>query len=428
LNLLLAAPVLAALIASAPVPSAVPPQDPVFQPVSYEQALELAHEGERLVVVWLVTEDCGDCDRMREKTWTNAAVQRWLEVEGVAVEIDAAARPDLVQAFAVESFPTLLFLERNGDEYHRASGYLKARQFVETFKGLHEGRLKLRMVKNALDEHPGDPVLRLDLARALVNLGLSQPGLDEYEAIWTSTRDAAEHDRLHFVKVPTEVAAMAGRFQPARRALLKWRARALRVLAGEEPGDPVVAARELSSIHQQMHDPQAQLAAWEEARAREGTPPAVLDALFDDEVIGQLYGLKRYDELSVGLGDTLVRADALLQGLEDFRRREREDLLLPEEGNTVIVLENLLVAKTSMYLEVLLRAGRTEEAEDLAGLVLAKEPSAHSYSSMMNAARRARENELARRIAEEGLALLKRKERDQLQAAYDRAFGGSKRQ
>jgi thioredoxin-related protein len=421
---LLAAPLLSVLVA----PATDLAQDPVFQPVSYEEALELAREEERLVVVWVVTEDCGDCDRMREKTWSNAAVQRWLEVEGVAVEVDAADRPDLVEAFAVEVYPTLLFLERNGDEYHRTTGFLKARLFIETFRSLNEGRLNLRQAQNALAADPDNPLLRLDLSRALVDMGLKQAGLEQYEALWSGSRGVPEHDRVHFVNVPTEVAALAGGFQPARRALLRWRARAMRVVSGEEEGDPVLAARELSAIHQHMRDPEDQLAVWDEARAREGTPPEVLAALFDDAVIQQLYSQRRYEELGQGLGDTLVRADNLLNGLEGFRRRKREGALRPEEVNTVTVLENLLVAKTSMYLEVLLRLGRTDEAEDLKTLVLVKEPSVHSYTSMMNAARRARNNAFARSIAEEGLALLKPKERAQLQNAYDRAFGGPQNQ
>ena len=412
---------LAALFFSAP---AVPvlPQEPVFRRVSYEQALELAGEEDRLAVVVFVTRDCADCERLRDKTWSNAAVERWLEVEAIAVEVDGAERADLAQRLDIQRYPTTLILEQDGTEYDRMVGFIKAKRFVAGFKGIHEGRLLLRQARTRLAEDPGDPTLHLDVARALVTVGRTRSAVDAYETIWTDFRGPPEHRRIRLVKVLTELEAMSGPHPPARQAMARWRLEARRIVRGEQAGDPAEAARELSALCKHLVDLKTMLETWTEMREREGTPAEVLDELFDETVIGQLYNQRRYEELLAGLRDPLARVQGLIDEVDEFRLRERDGRLQGDEVYAVLVLQNSLYSKSSLYFEVLLKVGREEDALEIQEYVLGREATGQAYVSMMNAARNARRRDLARKIGDAGLEILEKKERRHLRDAYERTF------
>jgi hypothetical protein len=223
-------------------------------------------------------------------------------------------------------------------------------------------------------------------------------------------------------KVLTEVELLAVRFSPARQRMLKWRRTALGALETGELDDQLLAARELSALNSHLSEPAAMLELYLKMRDAGDVPQELLDALFDGQVAAQLYNQKRYEELLAGLRDPLVRVEKLFVELEEIRARVADGRLPPEETSAADVMQSGLFASSSLYFETLLRVGRRDEAVELMEYVVTREPVAQSYIVMMRAARKAREPKLAKKIAADGLELLDKKSRAQLQRAYDQLF------
>jgi hypothetical protein len=175
---------------------------------------------------------------------------------------------------------------------------------------------------------------------------------------------------------------------------------------GDEPpseAERVLAARDVRLMSSRLGQPQATLAAWDELRAREGTPRALTDELFDAELAAQLLQAKRYADVVWAWPDLIVvveRRMAEVQALRDAAAQEGQD-------TSPATLElNRLLGEASRYYEALLGVERDKDAADLAELLLAFEPNARAYTSLMIGAQRADRLDKAREIYARGLAEL----------------------
>jgi hypothetical protein len=396
--------------------------DSVFRPIPFEQAVELASSESRLVFASFVLADSEDCRRQAE-TWTDDAVARYLEVETVAVEVDGAARADLAERLGIEQYPTLLVLAADGTEVDRIRGFCRPRHFVLAFTGLLEAKEMILAARALVAAGPEEPLAHMELGRALATGRGKASAVEEYQWVWAHCRPDPALQHLRLVKVLTEMDSLASKFEPARKRMLKWRRAALKILEEGELDDQVLAARELGALNDRLSEPEAMLKLYVKVRDAGDAPPALLDALFDNQVARQLYNQKRYDELLTGLRDPLVRVEELLSELDEFRARERDGRLPPEDAGSITVLENGLFVKSGLYFEVLLAVEREKEAIELKDYLLAREPVSQSYIVMMRSARKARAGALARQIGEDGLAVLVKKQRAELQRAYKQLFG-----
>ncbi len=78
---------------------------------------------------------CSWCHRMIAESGESAAVQR-AAGEVVTVVLDAAERPDLAALIGVRSYPTLILINRAGQEVRRVGGYLPPNDLATTLRVL----------------------------------------------------------------------------------------------------------------------------------------------------------------------------------------------------------------------------------------------------------------------------------------------------
>jgi hypothetical protein len=248
------------------------------------------------------------------------------------------------------------------------------------------------------------------------------PAVEAYDAAWRLGRDVYPFERIRTGAVASGLGRLSANHAPARKVLIRWRLEALEALRDPTTPEAVVAARELSAIFRVQQDALGAAALYEQYRARPETPRPVLEALFDGQVAGLYHSQERYQELAEGLGDVFRRLEEEFVELDVWRAKEREGTVPPGEEPMVGVLANSLYAHASMYLEMLLRLEREDEARQLVDLVLLREPYARAYVALMRAARQGGSAQLAREVADRGLEALPRRERVELEQQVERFF------
>jgi hypothetical protein len=403
------------LTASAAQVPASPVQAP-FQDLDFEAAAARAMAEGRILLVALVAADSEDCRRLTAETWSNAEAVQWIEEEAVAIALEAREHALLLGSYEVHAIPTVLWLEAGGAELSRHEGFVPPGRLLKAGREALELERSIGELRGRLAEAPGDPELYLALARACA--GVPARALQALEEAWRLGRGVPSFERARLGAVLTEVAALAREYDPARKALLRWRSAALEGLA--DPAAALRSAGELAAINRARGDPRATAEQYERLRADPAAPREVLEALFDHEVAGLYFAEKRYAELLEGLGDVFARTEQLLAELEADRARERASP--PPAGERRFAgLTQALHARTGMYLEALLHEGRGEEARDLIDFVLLREPAAGSYLALWRAAKKSGAPELASEIRERGLAALSGRELEELESQIERA-------
>ena len=392
-----------------------------FVPLGFEAASVRAAEQGRLLLVVLAEPGSEDLLELR-KAWLDDAAFTWIDVETVAIELDPASRPDLVEQHRVRELPTTLLLDSDGQELDRIKGSFRAKRFVRALKGALTLREVLSELRPQLAEHPEDPQLHHALAQAYLDVGRLVPAIEAFDSAWSLGRGVPLFERIRTGQMLTEVSMLTNASPLAKKMLNRWRREALATL--ETPADPgaPIAARELSSIHKATKAESDALELYERMRDRGDVPREVLDELFNSQVVGVYYGRKRYDDLMAGLGDVFLRTDEHFKDLEVWRTKERDGTLPSGEEPMLLVLANVLHSRTAIYLETLLHLGRHDEAAQLVDLVLLRELTSGAHTSLMRAARKGGSGALAREIADRGLAVLQKDELADFQAQVDDFF------
>ena len=91
---------------------------------SFEDALALAAQDQKMVFVDVYTIWCGPCVVMQETVFPLPEVGEFFNSRFVNYKLDAENEeqngPELEARFAIEVYPTYLILDHNGNELHRA--------------------------------------------------------------------------------------------------------------------------------------------------------------------------------------------------------------------------------------------------------------------------------------------------------------------
>ncbi len=101
-------------------------------------ATKRAASSERPLMVDVGAVWCAPCKQMERTTCRD---ERVVEASGavVPVHVDADAQPTFTERYAVEAFPTILFLDADGQEITRRTGYQSAEDLLRTLRQVTAG-------------------------------------------------------------------------------------------------------------------------------------------------------------------------------------------------------------------------------------------------------------------------------------------------
>ncbi len=120
----------------------------------FNEGLKEAARTNKKVYVDVYTDWCGWCKKMDKEVFTHAKVAPYMSDKYIAVRLNAegAAKisyketngneSELARAFGVNSYPTALFLEPNGDLLTTLPGYVKADDFIAVLKYFGDNHYK----------------------------------------------------------------------------------------------------------------------------------------------------------------------------------------------------------------------------------------------------------------------------------------------
>jgi thiol:disulfide interchange protein len=97
---------------------------------SYDEALSLAKDKNRPVMIDFYADWCGWCKRLDSDTYSDRSVVEKAQ-EFVSLKIDADVERGLSSRYRVSGLPTILFIDTAGREIHRVVGYRPAQGFLK---------------------------------------------------------------------------------------------------------------------------------------------------------------------------------------------------------------------------------------------------------------------------------------------------------
>jgi len=159
----------------------------------FSSAAATAEERDSLLMLEFYTDWCSWCRRLEKDTFSNGDVRKQLS-RVVAVRVNAEEEgKELARRYDIDSYPTIVFTDHEGDEIDRIIGYLPPEQFLTQAVRIESGDTFVSCLQR-LSEDPSD---RDAIIRAVVGL-LERSDPDGAIARIKAFHDAtADHD--HFL-------------------------------------------------------------------------------------------------------------------------------------------------------------------------------------------------------------------------------------
>lgn len=107
-----------------------------FKKESWNDVLKQAKKENKLIFLDIYATWCGPCKRLKSNTFSNEEVGKLYNQKFINVALDGEKGEGLTlaQKYAVRSYPTLLFLDGNGNIVIRTGGYHNPDEFIELGK------------------------------------------------------------------------------------------------------------------------------------------------------------------------------------------------------------------------------------------------------------------------------------------------------
>ncbi len=111
-----------------------------FASLSYDGALAQAKSDRKLVMLDVYTDWCGWCKKLDRDVYSDSRVAAALK-DVIPVKVNAEkGGEDVARRYAVEGFPTILFVDANGQVVKRIDGYVDADEMLRTIQALPRAR------------------------------------------------------------------------------------------------------------------------------------------------------------------------------------------------------------------------------------------------------------------------------------------------
>jgi thioredoxin 1 len=100
---------------------------------TWQQALDKAKRENKLIFLDAYASWCGPCKMMKHKTFTDKAVGDFYNKNfiNVAIDMGKGEGPALAEKYAVEAYPTLIFVKSDAKLIGKVMGFRKSTEFLE---------------------------------------------------------------------------------------------------------------------------------------------------------------------------------------------------------------------------------------------------------------------------------------------------------
>jgi thioredoxin-related protein len=129
-----------------------------FDKGTFKDVIAKAKSQNKILMIDFYTDWCKWCVELDKKVYTDKDVAEFANKKQINWKIDAekGEGPDLAKKYAVNGYPTIVFVDGKGDEVDRIVGYIPAKDFLKKIKEFNEGVNTYGSIINVLKKNPDD--------------------------------------------------------------------------------------------------------------------------------------------------------------------------------------------------------------------------------------------------------------------------------
>lgn len=107
-----------------------------FHQGTWNEALALAKKEDKLIFLDISASCCGPCKMLKSRTFPNSEVGTFYNGNFINVEVDGEEGEgiDLARKYRIRGYPSLIFVNGNGDVVAQTAGYHNSKEFIELGK------------------------------------------------------------------------------------------------------------------------------------------------------------------------------------------------------------------------------------------------------------------------------------------------------
>ena len=107
-----------------------------FHSGTWQQALDQAKKENKLIFLDLYASWCGPCKMLKSRTFPNAEVGQFFNANFInyAVDAEKGIGVKLAKNYNITAYPTLLFVDGNGNLIAKTMGYHTSKQLIDLGK------------------------------------------------------------------------------------------------------------------------------------------------------------------------------------------------------------------------------------------------------------------------------------------------------
>ncbi len=361
----------------APV-TAVVAGDP-FTEIPFTKACESAQQAERLVLVYFSEPDNVQCDALREQTWSDDAVQRWLGANVVSVELTADKSAEVRADLDVRLLPTVLVLTPQGNVRARVIGFREPDVLLRHLAMQIEASDPLGLARRRFEKDDGNPAGLLTYAKALEEAGKIDEAVERYGQCFEVSRKVAGGYGGAQLVVIDELGRLAAESLAAKQTLMKLRDESRKRLLQEDAhrSDPAVFA----AANGWLGDLDDTFKFYE--RLKVEYPDGLHTRFLREAAVGSALRLRQYDRI-LSVIDILQHAERAYERYQWDQRRPTPE---GREAQQFRAFEQTaFVDRTVKYYEMLVGLGEDENAASVASMILNVDGGSQTYLALARAA------------------------------------------
>lgn len=109
-----------------------------FHKGNWQEAMALAKKENKIIFLDVYASWCGPCKKMKKNTFSGSKAGSYYNSNFINIAFDAERGEgiEIAEKYKVRAFPSLLFINGNGDVIFRTGGYHNADELVELGKSV----------------------------------------------------------------------------------------------------------------------------------------------------------------------------------------------------------------------------------------------------------------------------------------------------
>ncbi|MEO8512402.1 MAG: thioredoxin fold domain-containing protein [Ignavibacteria bacterium] len=137
-----------------------------FKKGSVADMLAMAKAENKLVMIDVMTDWCKWCIELDNKVYSKKDISDFANANQINYKIDAEKGEgvDFAKKYKIQGFPSILFLDGDGNEVDRVYGYVPAKDFMEMMQDYNKGINTFAYLKTEVEKNPSNIDATLKLA------------------------------------------------------------------------------------------------------------------------------------------------------------------------------------------------------------------------------------------------------------------------